>query len=131
MKYVKLFGNFINKSINVNEGGFEREEIKESKEYFTPKVIKDKNNPNFIYINIYYPVGSGYLSALGSKTLSGVERKEGSKKALEIGQKIYDKLKTRPEVEDIEVNDLENGTVQIFIVSDNLNSKKLIGNYIN
>lgn len=103
-----------------------KDKLEESKKkYFVPKVIKDKNNPNFTYINISYPVNSGYLSALGSKTLSGQEREKDMKKALNIGQKIYDKLKNKKEVEDIEINDLKNGIVQIFIVSDNLNLKNL------
>jgi len=37
----------------------EIEEI-ESTQYFVPKVIKDKNNPNFTYINIPYPTGTGF-----------------------------------------------------------------------
>ena len=98
----------------------EEENLTESTKYFTPKVIKDKNNPNFTYINIPYPTGTGFLSALGKQTASGQEREQGVKKALNIGQNIFNKLQNNPNIEDIEITDLKNGIVQIFIVSDTL-----------
>ncbi len=38
-------------------------------EYFKPLIRKDKSNPNFLYVDIAYPAGSGVLSIGGSKTI--------------------------------------------------------------
>jgi hypothetical protein len=109
------------KTISFIEAGKNiKTKLDESTQYFTPKVIKDKNNPNFTYINIPYPTGTGFLSALGRQTASGQEREQGVKKALNIGQNIFNKLQNNPNIEDIEITDLKNGIVQIFIVSDTL-----------
>jgi len=99
--------------------------LTESTNYFIPKVTKDKKHPNFLYINIPYPTGKGFLDALGTQTAAGQERQQGAKKALSIGQKIYDKIENHPDIEDIDITDLENGIVQIFIVSDTLTPEKL------
>jgi hypothetical protein len=89
-----------------------------SEEYFKPKARKDKSNPNFLYIDIAYPEGSGVLSVGGSKTMSGQDREEGAAKALAMGNNVAKKLQARYNIEDIEVNDLKNGKVQVFAVSD-------------
>jgi len=103
----------------------EEENLTESTNYFIPKITKDKKHPNFLYINIPYPTGKGFLDALGTQTAAGQERQQGAKKALSIGQKIYDKIENHPDIEDIDITDLENGIVQIFIVSDTLTPEKL------
>ena len=89
-----------------------------NKEYFKPIIRKDKSNPNFLYVNIAYPEGSGVLSVGGSKTMSGQDREEGAVKALAMGNAIVKKLQAKYNIEDIEVNDLKNGKVQVFAVSD-------------
>lgn len=94
-------------------------------EYFKPKMSKDANHPNFLTVKIKYPAGAGNLVALGSKTASGQEREEGAKKALAIGNKVAKDLQSKYNLEDIEVSDLENGTVEVFAVSDDfINLKK-------
>jgi hypothetical protein len=103
----------------------EEKNLTESTNYFIPKITKDKKHPNFLYINIPYPTGKGFLDALGTQTAAGQERQQGAKKALSIGQKIYDKIENHPDIEDIDITDLENGIVQIFIVSDTLTPEKL------
>jgi len=87
-------------------------------EYFKPVIRKDKSFPNFLYVDIAYPAGSGVLSIGGDKTMSGQDREEGAVKALTIGNDIVKKLEAKYNIEDIEVNDLKNGKVQVFAVSD-------------
>jgi len=89
-----------------------------NKEYFKPIIRKDKSNPNFLYVNIAYPEGSGVLSVGGSKTMSGQDRESGAAKALSMGNNIAKKLQSKYNIEDIEVKDLKNGKVEVFAVSD-------------
>ena len=100
--------------------------LTENIEYFKPKISKDTNHPNFLTVSIKYPVGAGSaLVALGTKTASGQEREKGARKALAIGNQIADELQTKYDLEDIEVKDLENGTVQVFAVSDDFINKTM------
>ena len=99
----------INFEANINEG---------NKEYFKPLIRKNKSNPNFLYVDILYPVGTGFTTALGSKTMSGQDREEGAAKALAMGNAIAKKLQAKYDLEDIDVSDLENGKVEVFAVSD-------------
>lgn len=87
-------------------------------EYFKPSLRKDKLNPNFLYVDIAYPAGSDVLSVGGSKTMSGQDREAGAAKALTMGNTVAKKLQAKYNIEDIEVNDLKNGKVQVFAVSD-------------
>jgi len=87
-------------------------------EYFKPLIRKDKSNPNFLYVDIAYPAGSGVLSIGGSKTMGGQDREAGAAKALSMGNMIAKKLQTKYNIEDIDVSDLKNGKVEIFAVSD-------------
>jgi len=89
-----------------------------NKEYFKPLIRKDKSNPNFLFVDISYPEGSGVLYVGGSKTMSGQDREEGAVKALAMGNAIVKKLEAKYNIEDIEVKDLKNGKVQVFAVSD-------------
>ena len=101
--------------INI-EPALELEEA--SDKYFFPKVSKDKNNPNFLMVSIYYPTGEGALTALGQRTMSGQERDNGAIKAMKIGNEIADKLSSKYNLEDIEVSDNGRGSVIVFAVSD-------------
>ena len=87
-------------------------------EYFKPLLRKDKSYPNFLYVDIAYPEGSGVLSISGDKTMSGQDRETGAAKALAMGNEIVKKLEAKYNIEDIEVKDLKNGKVQVFAVSD-------------
>jgi hypothetical protein len=87
-------------------------------EYFKPMIRKDKSYPNFLYVDITYPEGSGVLSIGGDKTMSGQDRETGATKALAMGNEIVKKLEAKYNIEDIEVKDLKNGKVQVFAVSD-------------
>jgi hypothetical protein len=87
-------------------------------EYFKPVIRKDKSFPNFLYVDIAYPSGPGFTTALGSKTMSGQESEAGAAKALLMGNEIVKKLEAKYNIEDIEVKDLKNGKVQVFAVSD-------------
>ena len=89
-----------------------------SDNFFIPKITKDKNNPNFLYISIPYPTGTGALTALGQRTMSGQQRDSGVVKAMKIGKEIADKLEAKYDIEDIEVSDNEAGKVIVFAVSD-------------
>jgi hypothetical protein len=100
--------------------------LAEATEYFKPKMSKDTNHPNFLIVKINYPVGAGgALVALGSKTASGQQREEGARKALAIGNQVAEELQAEYNLEDIEVTDLENGTVQVFAVSDDFINKSM------
>jgi hypothetical protein len=100
--------------------------LTEAIEYFKPKISKDPIHPNFLTVNIKYPVGGGgALVALGSKTASGQQREEGAAKALAMANKVAEELQAKYNIEDIEVSDLENGTVQVFAVSDDFINKSM------
>jgi hypothetical protein len=87
-------------------------------EYFKPVIRKDKNSPSILYVDIAYPEGSGVLSIGGSKTMSGQDRETGAEKAMKDGEKIRQILLSKYNIEDSDVNDLKNGIVQVFAVSD-------------
>ena len=50
--------------------------------------------------------------------MSGQDRETGAAKALAMGNAVAKKLQAKYNIEDIEVNDLKNGKVQVFAVSD-------------
>ena len=83
-----------------------------------PKFIKDKNNPNFLYVNFKYDTGSGVLTALGKETMSGQIRRLSSAEAMKQATALAKDLEAKYNLEDIDVYDKENGVVQIFAVSD-------------
>jgi hypothetical protein len=111
-------GNGRTKATNLSNKGGEIKLAEAVAEYFKPSIRKDKSNPNFLYINIAYPAGSGVLSVGGSKTMGGQDREAGATKALSMGNMIAKKLQTKYNIEDIDVKDLKNGKVQVFAVSD-------------
>ena len=84
-----------------------------------PKFIKDKNNPNFIYVNFKYDTGGGVLTALGQETMAGQIRRLSSAEAMKQATALAKDLEAKYNLEDIDVYDKENGVVQIFAVSDN------------
>lgn len=93
--------------------------LKEVEETNDRVAYKDKNNPNFLYIDVKYTTGmGGFLTALGSDTMSGSARKKGLERALVIAKDTAEELEKQYNIEDIGVEDLENGKVQIFAVSD-------------
>ncbi len=83
-----------------------------------PRYIKDKNNPNFLRVFIDYPTPEGAVIALGKETMSGQIRRLGAAAAMQKMNKIADNLKSRYDIEDIEITDMENGKIQLFAVSD-------------
>lgn len=85
-------------------------------------VSKSTKHPNFLTINIKYPTGSGALSVGGTLTSSGQQRKQGSQQAIASGEKVSSEIQNMFDVEDISVEDLGNGTVQVFAVSDQFTS---------
>ena len=112
-------GNGKTKVTNIHSKDDSIKPIKEgNEEYYKPKIRKDKNNPNFLYIDIAYPADLGFTTALGSKTMSGRDREEGAAKALSVGNAVAKKLETKYNIEDIEVSDGKNGKVTVFAVSD-------------
>lgn len=93
--------------------------IKEGDDTNDRVAYKDKNNPNFLYIDVKYTTGmGGFLAALGKDTMSGSARKKGQERALAIATDTAKELENQYNIEDIDVKDLENGKVQIFAVSD-------------
>lgn len=104
--------------------------IKSSDNHFVPIYKKDENHPNFLIVNISYPVGKGFSTALGVETMSGQQRREGAIKSIQIGEEIAYKLKRDFDLDDeVEVTDLENGKVQVFSVSDDF--RNLNADYFN
>jgi hypothetical protein len=82
-------------------------------------VYKDKNNPNFLYVDVKYSTGlGGFLKALGSNTASGNERETSAATAYAIANDTAKELENNYNIEDIDVQDLENGIVRVFAVSD-------------
>jgi len=81
-------------------------------------IKKDKNQPNFVYVNIPYERSSGVIYALGGQTMTGQSNEQNAAAALDGANKLADKIKAKMNPEDIDVNDLENGIVQVFIVDD-------------
>ena len=103
----------------------ESKDIKEGDEnLFKPRIVKNKNNPNFLSIHINYPTGAGVLTALGKETMSGQQRREGAIKAMKMGNVIAKKLESKYNLEDLEVSDGENGKVTVFAVSDDFINMK-------
>jgi len=79
---------------------------------------KDKNNPNFLYVDVKYNHGlGGFLKALGSNTLSGGEREQSANRAKLIAHDTAQELEKNYNIEDIDVQDLENGIVRVFAVT--------------
>jgi len=96
-----------------------------------PKFIKDKNNPNFLYVNFKYDTGSGVLTALGKETMAGQIRRLSSAEAMKQATALAKDIEAKYNLEDIDVYDKENGVVQIFAVSDdfiNMNPNMLSEN---
>jgi len=101
----------------LNEDGFKKNKdsyIKISE----PSFRKDKNNPNFLSAYIKYDTGPGVGIALGKETMAGQIRRLSSAEALRQMEIIGRKLNDSYDLEDLDINDLENGVVELFAVSD-------------
>jgi uncharacterized protein YjbJ (UPF0337 family) len=84
-----------------------------------PSYVKDKKFPNFLYVNIEYDLGPGGSSiALGKETMTGQIRRESAAEAMRLAGDVARDLEAEYNLEDIDIQDLENGKVRIFAVSD-------------
>ena len=84
-----------------------------------PRFVKDKNNPNFLNVYIDYDLGPGGSSiALGKETMTGQIRRESAAEAMRLAGDVARDLEAKYNLEDIDIQDLENGKIQIFAVSD-------------
>ena len=84
-----------------------------------PRFVKDKNNPNFLNVYIDYDLGAGGASiALGKETMTGQIRRESAAEAMRLASDVARDLEAEYNLEDIDIQDLENGKVQVFAVSD-------------
>jgi hypothetical protein len=84
-----------------------------------PRFVKDKNNPNFLNVYIDYDLGPGGSSiALGKETMTGQIRRESAAEAMRLAGDVARDLEAEYNLEDIDIQDLENGKVRIFAVSD-------------
>jgi uncharacterized protein YjbJ (UPF0337 family) len=84
-----------------------------------PRFVKDKNNPNFLNVYIDYDLGPGGSSiALGKETMTGQIRRESAAEAMRLAGDVAKDLEAEYNLEDIDIQDLENGKVRIFAVSD-------------
>ena len=83
-----------------------------------PRYVKDKNNPNFLYVFMEYPTPPGAAMAYGKETMSGQLRRLGAMAAMEVMEEVGQQLEKRYDIEDIEITDMKNGKVQLFAVSD-------------
>jgi len=84
-----------------------------------PIFKKDKNNPNFLYVNIKYDLGPGGSSiALGKQTMTGQIRSKSAAEAMRLAGDVARDLKAEYDLEDIDIVDKENGVVQVFAISD-------------
>lgn len=97
-------------SVNENEDSY----VKVSQ----PRFVKDKNNPNFLFIRMDYDTGPGVSIALGKETMAGQIRRLSSQEAMRRAKEIARNLEQMFDVEDIDIVDMKNGTVEIFAVSD-------------
>lgn len=105
----KKYGSALEESVNEDNSY-----VRVSK----PRFIKDKNNPNFLYVNFKYHTGGGVLKALGKETMSGQIRRLSSAEAMKQATALAKDLEAQYNLEDIDVYDKGNGLVQIFAVSD-------------
>jgi hypothetical protein len=106
----KTFGHSSDEKKKMNEASYVR--VSE------PKFVKDKTNPNFLYVNFKYDTGGGVLTALGKETMAGQIRRLSSAEAMKQATALAKDLEAKYNLEDIDVYDKENGVVQIFAVSD-------------
>jgi hypothetical protein len=84
-----------------------------------PRFKKDKNNSNFLNVYIDYDLGPGGSSiALGKETMTGQIRKESAAEAMRLAGDVARDLEAEYDLEDIDIQDLKNGKVRIFAVSD-------------
>ena len=84
-----------------------------------PRFVKDKNNPNFLNVYIDYDLGGGGAAiALGKETMTGQIRRESAAEAMRLAGDVAKNLEAQYNLEDIDIQDLENGKVNIFAVSD-------------
>jgi hypothetical protein len=84
-----------------------------------PRFVKDKNNPNFLNVYIDYDLGPGGSSiALGKETMTGQIRRESAAEAMRLAGDVARDLEAEYNLEDIDIQDLKNGKVRIFAVSD-------------
>jgi hypothetical protein len=84
-----------------------------------PRFVKDKNNPNFLNVYIDYDLGPGGASiAFGKETMTGQIRRESAAEAMRLASDVARDLEVEYDLEDIDIQDLENGKVRIFAVSD-------------
>ena len=84
-----------------------------------PRFVKDKNNPNFLNVYIDYDLGPGGASiALGKETMTGQIRRESAAEAMRFAYDVAKDLEEEYNLEDIDIQDLKNGKVRIFAVSD-------------
>ena len=68
---------------------------------------------------IDYDLGPGGSSiALGKETMTGQIRRESAAEAMRLASNVARDLEAKYNLEDIDIQDLENGKVQIFAVSD-------------
>jgi len=106
MEDIKKIQEFFSKDVN-----------EANNDYFFPFEVKSET-PNFKVYHIKYPTGEGTLSIGGKDTSSGQERRKGATQAYMIGQDLLDDMMVQYNLEDFEVTDLDNGTVEVFMVSD-------------
>ena len=90
-----------------------------------PRYVKDENNPNFLRVFIDYPTPEGAAMALGKETMSGQIRRLGAAAAMQNMNKVAKDLKSKYNIEDIEITDMENGKIQLFAVSDDFEGEEI------
>lgn len=84
-----------------------------------PRFVKDKNHPNFLNVYIDYDLGPGGAPiALGKETMTGQIRRESAAEAMRLASDVAKDLEVEYDLEDIDIQDLKNGKVQVFAVSD-------------
>jgi len=84
-----------------------------------PRFKKDKNAPNFLNVYIDYDLGPGGATiALGKETMTGQIRRESAAEAMQLAGAVARDLEAKYDLEDIDIQDLKNGKVRIFAVSD-------------
>jgi hypothetical protein len=100
--------------------GFDMRGIDEAQSRVSmPRFVKDKRHPNFLNVYIDYDLGpGGVLIALGKETMTGQIRRESAAEAMRLAGDVARDLEAEYNLEDIDVQDLENGVVQVFAVSD-------------
>ena len=98
-----------------------KSKIKEATEtpYYQPvKVARISDTPDSLSIMIKYPEGVGNMAQYGMKKISDEEKKYRVGKAMQIGQAVLEKFKSKYNIKDFNIYDNQEGKIMVNLKSD-------------